>query len=112
MNAKRWIEVLRPGYQRPRQKPQGGYCCQMQRAAAKTWVPQERVSAAISYALAHRPAVLRRRAFAMGWRRVHRVGAVATPQFVCAFRLGRAWHTRTDRTTYESRGDRLLPPRA
>src|SRR5215813_3259639 len=66
----------------------------------------------VAHALAHRPAVLRHRAFAMGLRRAHRVGAVATPQFICAFRLGRAWHTRTDRTTYESRGDRLLPPRA
>src|SRR6516165_7473061 len=66
----------------------------------------------VADALAHRSAVLRHRAFAMGWRRAHRVGAVATPQFICAFYLGRAWHTRTDRTTYESRGDRLLPPRA
>src|SRR5215470_16274261 len=66
----------------------------------------------VAHALAHRPAVLRHRAFAMGWRRAHRVGAVATPQFICAFHLGRAWHTRTDRATDQSRGDRLLPSRA
>src|SRR5215472_17504604 len=66
----------------------------------------------VAHALALRPADLRHRGFAVGWRRAHRVGAVATPQFICPFRLGRAWHTRTDRTTYESRGDRLLPPRA
>src|SRR5580765_3751514 len=65
-----------------------------------------------AHGLAPRPAVLRHRAFALGWRRAHRVGAVTTPQFICAFRLGGAWHSRTDRTTYESRGDRLLPPRA
>jgi hypothetical protein len=33
---------------RPGQKPQEGYCCQTQRATAKTRAPQERVSAAIS----------------------------------------------------------------
>jgi hypothetical protein len=33
---------------RPGQKPQEDYCCQTQRAAAKTRAPQERVSAAIS----------------------------------------------------------------
>src|SRR2546429_9912362 len=32
---------------RPGQKPQEDYCCQTQRATAKTWAPQERVSAAI-----------------------------------------------------------------
>src|SRR5262245_46394436 len=66
----------------------------------------------VAHGLAHRPAVVRHRAFAMGWRRAHRVGAVATRQFLCAFRLGRAWHTRTVRTTDEARGDRLLPSRA
>ena len=33
---------------RPGQKPQEDYCGQTQRSTAKTWAPQQRVSAAIS----------------------------------------------------------------
>ena len=33
---------------RPGQKPQEDYCRQTQRSTAKTWAPQQRVSAAIS----------------------------------------------------------------
>src|SRR5262249_51514222 len=66
----------------------------------------------VAHALAHRPAVPRRRGFAMGWRGPNCVGTVAAPQFVCAFCLGRSRNACTDRAADASRGDRLLPPRA
>src|SRR5215472_11092803 len=66
----------------------------------------------VAHALAHRPAVLRHRGFAMGWRRAHRAGAVAAPQFVCAFFLGWSRNACADRAADTSRGDRLLPPPA